>query len=229
MNKSSKNCIAKSSFLIATLAINATLFCLLPVARADAYKISLVWDDNSSDESGFRIERADTGGSFAVVATVSTNTTGWVDNGVISGTTYMYRICAYNEAGDSPFSNVVSNASGASTIVVSTQPASPPSVLAGTNTSFTAVAYGSPVPTIQWQVSTNSGTTWANLSEVSPYSGTNASTLAITSVPVVFDRYQYRAVFTNGLNTAISNSGVLTMAPYAPQKVLVNKVVEPPK
>lgn len=66
-----------------------------------ADRVSLSWTDKSSDESGFTLERATGGGSFATRATLSANTTTFVDSGLSGSTTYHYRLRAYNSAGAS--------------------------------------------------------------------------------------------------------------------------------
>src|SRR5690606_29514768 len=66
------------------------------------------WQDNSTNESGFKVERAMGGGGFAQVATVGANVSNYTDSSVMPGAQYTYRVRAYNSAGDSPFSNTAS-------------------------------------------------------------------------------------------------------------------------
>ncbi|KAA0211201.1 fibronectin type III domain-containing protein [bacterium] len=66
---------------------------------------SLSWTDNSSDESGFRIERQVGAGAFATLTTLGANVTSYNDSGLTLGTMYTYRIVAYNAAGDAAPSN----------------------------------------------------------------------------------------------------------------------------
>ena len=65
----------------------------------------LAWADNASNESGFRIERSTDGYNFAQIAQVQSNTTSYVNQNLLSGTTYYYRVYAYSSAGGSAFSN----------------------------------------------------------------------------------------------------------------------------
>jgi len=66
----------------------------------------LTWQDNSPDEFGFRIERKLVpGGTYTHVANVGPNVTTYDDAGLGSGLTYYYRVCAYQEGGNSPYSN----------------------------------------------------------------------------------------------------------------------------
>jgi acid phosphatase type 7 len=73
-------------------------------------QINLSWTDNSSDETGFRIERC-TGASctnFAQVAEIGANVTTFVNTGLTKNTTYTFRVRAFNGGGNSAYSNVAS-------------------------------------------------------------------------------------------------------------------------
>ncbi len=69
--------------------------------------IVLKWNDNSTTESGFRIYRSlsQTTG-FAQIASVASGISTYTDNGLEAGTTYYYRIRAYNDAGYSGYTLV---------------------------------------------------------------------------------------------------------------------------
>ena len=69
-------------------------------------KIDLSWTDNSGDELGFKIERRlDTGDRFVQIGTVDAGVTTYTSGGLLNGTTYQYRVRAYNEAADSSYSS----------------------------------------------------------------------------------------------------------------------------
>jgi fibronectin type 3 domain-containing protein len=69
-------------------------------------RIDLTWADNSSGETGFRIERkAGPDGSFALIATVGANVTRYYSTGLQAGTAYTYRLRAFNAVGESENSN----------------------------------------------------------------------------------------------------------------------------
>lgn len=66
------------------------------------------WQDNSSDETGFEIERADGtcgGGGFAQVGTSPANTAVYQDFTVMMGNSYCFRVRAVNGATGSGYSN----------------------------------------------------------------------------------------------------------------------------
>lgn len=73
-----------------------------------ASRINLTWQDNSSNETGFKIERRIGSGSWTQVATVGANISSFQNTGLSAGTNYEYRVQASNLAGDSPYSNSTS-------------------------------------------------------------------------------------------------------------------------
>lgn len=76
----------------------------------------------------------------------------------------------------------------------------------GGDASFSvSAASGNPI-TYQWQVSTNAGATWTNISNNAIYSGATTSTLSITGVPDTYDNNLYRAVLTVAACTNSTNS-----------------------
>jgi hypothetical protein len=71
-------------------------------------QINLAWADNSSNETGFKIERktrAD--GTYIQIETTASNATSYRDVGLSEPTTYYYRVRTTNSAGDSVYSSEV--------------------------------------------------------------------------------------------------------------------------
>lgn len=67
--------------------------------------VLLTWVDNSSDETGFRVDRrVGASGAWSTLNSVATNSTQLADNTVQANTQYTYRLVAFNGAGDSPAS-----------------------------------------------------------------------------------------------------------------------------
>src|SRR5205823_2626196 len=89
----------------------------LAAAAASASQINLTWSDNSSDETGFKIERGTDGINFTQIATPAQNATSYNDTAnLLPGTKYYYRIRATNSGGDSAFSNIANATTAASGI-----------------------------------------------------------------------------------------------------------------
>ncbi len=80
----------------------------LVAAAVSKSQINLTWTDNANNETGFRIERCKgtTCTNFALIATVSVNVTTYANTGLLKGTTYRYRVYAYNASGNSAYSNI---------------------------------------------------------------------------------------------------------------------------
>ncbi len=70
-----------------------------------ATQINIYWQDNSSNEDGFRIERNSAGENWTEIATVGVNENSYGDIGLTPNKEYCYRVRAYNAAGNSEFSN----------------------------------------------------------------------------------------------------------------------------
>jgi hypothetical protein len=78
----------------------------------------------------------------------------------------------------------------------------------GNNATFTAAVNGDPAPSVQWQLSTNNGASWSDIS------GAISTTLTVTAPSVAMSGNKYRAVFTNncgGTATATSAAATLTV------------------
>lgn len=78
----------------------------LAATTASSSQIDLSWTDNSSGETGFKIERkTGSGGTYAQIATVSAGVTSHSSTGLTASTTYYYRVMAYNSGGNSSYSS----------------------------------------------------------------------------------------------------------------------------
>ena len=103
-------------------------------------QINLSWADNSSNETGFKIERSINGSTFAQIGTAGANTTAYASTGLAASTKYYYRVRAYNSGGNSSYSNTVS-----ATTTASSTPTPTPSPTPGGN-GQSGNGHGKPTP-----------------------------------------------------------------------------------
>ncbi len=79
----------------------------LTAAALSASEIRLTWNDVSG-EQGYRLERRQGNDPFAFVANVGQNATTHTDGGLQANKVYVYRVLAFNPAGNSGWSNEAS-------------------------------------------------------------------------------------------------------------------------
>jgi VCBS repeat-containing protein len=104
--------------------------------------------------------------------------------------------------GSAPTS-VSTSTSSCPTLAVTSSPSSV-TVTSGQNASFSASATGTPAPTVQWQVSTDGGTTFTNVP------GATSTTLTFAA-DMSHNGNLYRAVFTNASGSVTSSAASLTV------------------
>ncbi len=108
-------------------------------------------------------------------------------------------------------------ASGIATInqvpVINTQPVDQ-IVLVGQNTSFTLSAAGTSIACL-WQLSTDGGTLWNDLTNTAPYSGVTTPTLSLTTATLAYNGYKFRCRLT-GTCTPVIYSNVVTLSVINP-------------
>ena len=142
--------------------------------------------DSSTQDDSFTVS---TNGTWTVVVCKTGNLTACSSGNTVRTATFTVTSCA------AP--------------AVTTDPVAQ-SITYGANATFTAAASGTPTPSVQWQVSSNGGSTWTNVA------GATSTSLTLTTPAVSQSGNQYRAVFTNtcsGTQTATSNAASLTVAP----------------
>jgi hypothetical protein len=163
-----------------------------------------------SSDGGVTWAPLSTGGNV----TVATSTTLALTTTTLTLTNVSYAL-NNNDEYEAVFTNSLgSTPTTAATLTVQTLPAvttqpSAQTATAGTTATFTAAASGSPTPTVQWQVSTDGGVTWTNIS------GATSTTLTVNNVLPSQDGNKYQAVFTNAAGTVTTSAAVLTVL-YAP-------------
>ena len=117
----------------------------LLTASISGPSVVLNWQDNSSSEIGFYIERCEGAGctSFTgLFGDTSANISTYTDSSVTSGTTYRYRVVAYNEGGYSAYSNIASIVAGTSNPSPTSVPTNTPVPSTPTNTPAASISTG---------------------------------------------------------------------------------------
>ncbi len=178
-------------------------------------QVNLTWTDGSSNESGFRIERATGAGAYSQIALVGANIVAFNDTALSPATSYSYRIRATNSGGDSPFS-------GTSTAVTLPLPPTAPSGITATVISATRVD-------VAWIDNSSNETSFrleraigSGAFVVLATLGANATSYADTTVsPLTLYKYRVRASNSGG-NSAYSPSVSATtpeLIPLAPSNL----------
>ncbi len=153
------------------------------------------------------------GGTNYLPISGATSTTLTLSGVSFSQNGYMY---------EAVFTNSVNSAtSNPATLTVDTAPAltTQPvnqTAVAGATATFTAAASGNPAPTVQWQVSTNGGTSF------SPINGATSTTLSLSGVTVSQNGDEFEAVFTNSVTSVTTSAATLNIAPSLAGLPVVN-------
>ena len=136
----------------------------------------------------------------------------WSDIGGATSTTYTTPLTTSTYSGNqyrAVFPTTAgSTSSSAATLTVLSAPVitgNPTSqtVTSGATVTFTAAGTGTPAPTVQWQISTNGGTSWTNITGAT---STSYTTGALTTAN---DGTQYRATFLNSQGSVVTSSAVV--------------------
>ena len=208
---------------------NATTLSNIPAAPSEltitsttSSKVFLAWTDNSGNESGFRIQRKQgPTGTYAEIATPGANVTTYTDdeNTLLDGTQYYYKVCAYNSAGNSPFSNEVNGVTllADPTSLTATAVSSSQINLAWVDNSLSETGYKieqSPVDDLHY---TQIATVGANIGSYTA-SGLNEAT-----------KYYYRVRAYNAIATSAycseKNATTLANIPIAPSGLRITSIL----
>jgi hypothetical protein len=101
--------------------------------------------------------------------------------------------------------NVISNA------IITVQPVNPPAMCAGAGSNAISVTAIGSVTGYQWQVSTDGGSNWNNISNTAPYSNVTTNTMTITNPPAGLNNAQYHCLVTGSCGAVTSNAATLTV------------------
>ncbi len=98
-------CFRRSRVLAVAAFAALGLVLVLGSTPAHAAQLTASWSDATPDDhTGFKVERkTGTTGAFAQVASTGATVMSYIDTTLTAGTTYCYRVRAYNTVGDSPY------------------------------------------------------------------------------------------------------------------------------
>jgi hypothetical protein len=117
----------------------------LAARSASASEIDLTWQDNSNNETLFRVEQM-VGGSFQEIRTVTAGVTSTRVTGLAASTAYTFRVRAGNGVGSSPYSNTAS-----ATTQAAPPPPPPPPAAPAAPSALTAQAASVSEIDLNWQ------------------------------------------------------------------------------
>jgi uncharacterized protein (TIGR02145 family) len=171
-------------------------------------QVKLNWNDGSTNESGFKIDRKEGTGNWSVnFASVATDIETYTDAAVTAGSTYTYRVYSYNSVGPSlGYSNTITvTIPTAVTLATLTTTA-----VSGITT--TAAATGGTITNDGGAQITARGIVWSNLpnptidlpTKTTDGSGVGTFTSTISGLNPNWD-YHVRAYATNSAGTAYGN------------------------
>lgn len=203
----------------------------LGLVAVSSIQINLTWIDSSTNESGFRIERAfsnagpfssGTGpGSFSVVGTVSANSQTYSDLNLTANTVYYYRVTAFNSAGSSLPSGVMN---------VSTPSAPANAPVAPSNLQASAIAPS--LVNLSWLDNSNNESSF--YIERSSDNGSTFRVIAVIAANVLNYQdynlieqttYIYRARAVNQAGSSANTSNVSVSTPAATNKATFNYIM----
>ena len=165
--------------------------------------VALNWSDNATNELGYTVQRSTDGGAtWTDLTTLGADATSYTDSAGAAGTTYAYRVIAFN----------ATDTSGASNNAMATTITLAPTSLGATAVSSSQInlvwsdVFGETGYTIQRSID---GSNWANVSTV----GANVTSYSNTGL-AANTQYYYRVLATNagGASDPSTSAGAKTQA-----------------
>ncbi|MFT3788022.1 MAG: PA14 domain-containing protein [Tepidisphaeraceae bacterium] len=178
----------------------------LTATAATGTRVDLAWDDNSTNETGFKVERRLVGGTFAQIGTVAANVKTYADTTVTAGNSYEYRVRATTGSLDSSYSGTASVTTPGGTGGV---PAAP----SGVTLQLVSTSAG-PNVRVNWTDNSNNetgfriqrryaGWIWEDLANVGANTATYLDTTSIGGVV-----YEYRVLALGSSGNSPTSAGV---------------------
>ncbi len=179
-------------------------------------RVTLTFSDNSTDETGFVVERSVNGGAFNQLVTLAANSVSYIDTTVTAGRTHAYRVKAVNGALSSGYSNTYS-------VSIPPAPAAPTSLVAG--------LLSGPQAQLTWQDNASNetgfvierrinGGAFSVLTTVGPKAGVGYKVSYTDGTVLPGNTYAYRVKAANATSASTySNSSTVVAAPAAPSNL----------
>ena len=159
---------------------------------ASASTITLTWQDASTNETGFSVERSANGSSgWTQIGTTGANVTSYQSTGLAASTIYYYRVRASNANGNSTYSNTANATTLAATTSVT---------LAWDDNSTTETGF-------KVERSPDGTTAWTEIATT----GANVTTYQNTGLPVGATYYYRVRAYTATENSGYSNMLQVTL------------------
>jgi len=197
----------RSAFVTVTVTSPGPVAPMSLAASPTSDSVQLTWAHYGTDVTGFRIYRAN-GGTFALIATLPANTVAFTDVGLIPGTTYNYRVHAYNSSGNSPAAEI-------STTTRTLVPAVPADVSATPLTSAIVLSWNPSIGATDYVVE-------RSMNPAGPFSGLGTAQITQWTDSAVIEgtTYYYRIIArgngTSSAPSAIVSASLLTGLPATP-------------
>jgi uncharacterized GH25 family protein len=190
---------------------------VIPLLEANEQISGLVLDENNNPVASAAVTASLTsnGVTYSVVADTGAN--GLYVLGVANGS-WQVSVSTPDDDNPAPQQVVVNGANQTANFsqpvptapAFTTQPQNL-TLLVGQTGNISVAANGVPAPSYQWQISTDAGNTWSNLSNNTTYAGTTTATLGVFDATADLSGCQFQCLVTNFGGSIISNISTLTI------------------
>ncbi|HSE96724.1 MAG TPA: putative Ig domain-containing protein [Blastocatellia bacterium] len=171
--------------------------------------VNIIWQDTSTVEDGFQIERrGGSDGNFSQIAVVSANTSSYNDATVLPNTAYAYRVRSFNTAGVSSYSSEASVVTPTVSTSLAVATADMPDATVNVSYSRTLIANGGS-PGYSWTLDSGSLPAGLSLSSSGTIAGTPPAAGTNNFVVRVTDSNNNTA--TKALRLVVKPSAPLTI------------------
>jgi hypothetical protein len=189
----------------------------LTTTAASTTQVNVAWTDNSTDETGFIIQRrTGASGTWTTLTTTAANATSYSDTTAAANTAYSYQVLAANSAGTSSATNI-STVTTPAPVTIPTAPSSLTASLQGLNVQLAWTDNSNNETGFVIQRQTGASGTWTTLTTTAA-----GATSFTDSTAAVSTQYSYRVAATNSAGTS-TNSAVASVTTGSTSGTLVTR------